>query len=40
MEALKKDVEEHPDNFIYERAELIALQFSGHIFNGSKKGVP
>ena len=29
MEALKKDVEENPDSFIYERAERFALSESG-----------
>ena len=27
-------------DFDYDEGTLIALQFSGHIFNGSKKGVP
>ena len=29
MEALKKDVEENPDSFIYERAERFSLSESG-----------
>ena len=39
MEALKKDVEEHPDNFIYERAEHFSVSPSGMCYALKRLGV-
>ncbi len=39
MEALKKDVEEHPDDFIYERAERFSVSDSGMRYALKRLGV-
>ncbi len=39
MEALKKDVEEHPDDFIYERAERFCVSASGMRYALKRLGV-
>lgn len=39
MEALKKDVEEHPDDFIYERAERFSVSDSGMRYALKRLGI-
>lgn len=39
MEALKKDVEENPDSFIYERAERFSVSASGMRYALKRLGI-
>ncbi len=39
MEALKKDIEEHPDGFLYERAERLEVSKSGVFYAMRRLGV-